>query len=462
MEAVEYHALLRNVVEGRRVILAGGPVASFTPTADLVHRLGAEAVLIVGTDGVGVGPLPAPAIASWVAVDTPPGSMNERIRASLRALHEPAAELRAAIERFDPSAGALVVGSFLNEAPALLGRPFLTHRRPEWLALEDKTTVDQLWDAVGVARAPSAVVPLERAALQRAAAALDAGSGTVWAADCTNGWHGGGEGLRWVRHAADIDEALGSLIGRTRRVRVMPLLEGVPCSIHGIVYPDHVIAVRPVEQITLRRVSPPTFVYAGCATFYDPPAAVRSSVRSMARQVGAHLRSSVGYRGAFSIDGVVGPDGFHPTELNPRWGAGLNALLRGVPDLPLMLLVDVLAGGRTVPYDPTALEQTLVAAADADRAGGTWRPVPGLVPATEPRPVAGGAAGWHWPAAGESPTGEVVAGPSPGGGFVRLHAAPDRTPLGPSFAPAAAAFWAFADRELGACLGPLVPAVAPA
>ena len=54
----------------------------------------------------------------------------------------------------------------------------------------------------------------------------------------------------------------------------MPFLEGVPCSIHGIVYPDHVIAVRPVEQISLRRAAAPTFFYAGCATFYDPPAGV--------------------------------------------------------------------------------------------------------------------------------------------------------------------------------------------
>ena len=38
---------------------------------------------------------------------------------------------------------------------------------------------------------------------------------------------------------------------------------------------------------------------------------------------------------------------------------------------------------------------------------------------------------------------------------MRLAAESDRTPIGPPFAPAAAAFWAFADRELGTGIGPL-------
>jgi hypothetical protein len=461
MDDIDYGALLAPVVANRRVILAGGPVAAFSPTAELIHRLGAEAILIVGTDGVGVGPLPDPELATWVATEAPPGSMTERIHAGNRILRDPPASVRTAVEQFDPTAQALVIGTFLNESPELLGRPFLTHRRPEWLALDDKTVIDEVWDAAGVVRAPSAVVALEAGALRRAAAAVDAGAGTVWAADSSKGWHGGAEGLGWVRTDADVDDAVHAYAGRTRCVRVMPFLEGVPCSIHGIVFPDHVVVVRPVEQITLQRLDPPAFVYAGCATFYDPPAAVTASMRAMARDVGAHLRSSVGYRGAFTIDGVVGRDGFLPTELNPRWGAGLSVMLRAQPDLPLMLLVDVVAGGRRLPCDPVALEQTLMAGADAYRAGGTWRPVPGVVPAVDTRPAVGGPGGWRWATDDESASGHVDASPSHDAGFVRLRADADRTPTGPSFAPAAAAFWAFADRELGARLGPLEPATAP-
>jgi hypothetical protein len=101
-----------------------------------------------------------------------------------------------------------------------------------------------------------------------------------------------------------------------------------------------------------------------------------------------------------------------------------------------------------------------VTAADAHRAGGTWRVVPASVGEMTSRPVVGGSDGWRWAAEGEAASGEVNTGPSNLGGFVRLAAAADRTAVGPSFAPAAAAFWGFADRELHTGVGPLEPATA--
>ena len=463
MEETDYAELLRPLVAGRRVVLAGGVVAAFTSVAELIRRLGAEAVLVVGTEGVGSGPPPAPEVASWIAAKPAAAeSLLAVLRAGNRVLADPPPEMRQALEAFDPAGTALVIGTFLNESTHFLGRPFLAHRRPEWIALDDKTTVDALWDAVGVTRAPAAVVSLaEPGAARRAAAEVATGRGTVWAADSVSGWHGGAEGLRWVRRPADVDEAIAAFAGYARRVRIMPFLDGVPCSIHGIVYPDHVIAVRPVEQITLRRVDHPTFFYAGCATFFDPPGAVTEAMRDLARRVGAHLRSTVGFRGAFSVDGVIGADGFRPTELNPRSGAGLGVIQRGLPELPLSLLLEALVGGVDLAYDPRQLERTLVAAADAHRAGGTWRVVPAAVDAGD-RPVrwsVGPTAGGGRPT-DETASGQVSSGPSNLGGFVRLVADAGRTAVGPSFAPAAAAFWAFADRELHAGVGPLEPATA--
>jgi hypothetical protein len=462
MEETDYAELLRPLVAGRRVILAGGVVAGFTPMAELIHRLGAEAILVVGTEGTGSGPPPAPEVASWVATQpTPAESLLAMLRAGHRVLADPPPEMRHAIEAFDPAGTALVIGTFLNESTHLLGRPFLAHRRPEWVALDDKTTVDALWDAVGVARAPAMVIALDDAgAARRASAEVDAGRGTVWAADSVNGWHGGAEGLRWVRRADEIDDAMHAFAAYARRVRIMPFLDGVPCSIHGIVYPDHVVAVRPVEQITLRRVDQPTFFYAGCATYFDPPAAVTDAMRDLARRVGAHLRSTVGFRGAFTVDGVISAAGFRPTELNPRSGAGMGVIQRNLPELPLALLLEALVGGVDLAYDPRQLEHTLVTAADAHRAGGTWRVVPASVGEMTSRPVVGGSDGWRWAAEDEAASGEVSTGPSNLGGFVRLAAAADRTAVGPSFAPAAAAFWGFADRELHTGVGPLEPATA--
>ena len=87
----------------------------------------------------------------------------------------------------------------------------------------------------------------------------------------------------------------------------MPFLEGIPCSIHGVVFhPD--------------------------------------------RRVGAGLRERVGYRGAFTVDGVLAAQGFLPTELNPRLGAGLSTMTRDLPGLPVGLLDRVLIEGEPVAF----------------------------------------------------------------------------------------------------------------
>src|SRR5690606_8934972 len=121
------------------------------------------------------------------------------------------------------------------------GRPFVAFRRREWVALEDKTNIDALLDRAGVARAPSAVVPVAEAA--RARHELDAGDGTVWAVDATAGFHGGATGTRWVVDDADAERAARELGAIGRHIRVMPFLEGVATSIHGVVLPDGVAAL---------------------------------------------------------------------------------------------------------------------------------------------------------------------------------------------------------------------------
>ncbi|MPY93634.1 MAG: hypothetical protein GEV08_11400 [Acidimicrobiia bacterium] len=459
---MDYRELLRPLVEGRRVVLAGGPAAAHTATAGVLRQLGAEATLVLGTEGRGTGPLPEPEVAAWVATSPgPTGSVSATIHASNRLLEHPPPDILDALARFDPGREALVIGSFLNEASELDGRPFLAWRRPKWVAFEDKLIVDALWDRAGVRRAPSAVVHLDPAALRRATRSLDGGAGTVWAADTSEGFHGGAEKTRWVRSAGELDEAVAAFAGRTRRVRVMPFVAGVPCSIHGIVFPDHLAALRPVEQVTLRRAAGGGFLYAGCATFYDPPKAVRELQRDIARRVGAVLRHEVAYRGAFSIDGVVTGNSFLPTELNPRMSAGLSVMLGAVPDLPLQLLLDALVGGIDLGYRPAGLERLLLERADGRRAGGTWRIAPDGIAGRDQAPLVESRGDWRWAREGEVATGWLTCGLGAHGSFVRLNVDPGQVSRGPSFAPRAARFWSFADRELGTGLGELVPVGAP-
>src|SRR4029453_1313109 len=117
------------------------------------------------------------------------------------------------------------------------GRAVYGGRPPEWAALENKTTVDEVWDGVAAPRAPSEVVHL-RQNLSSVAQRLDTGDGTGWAGDNRDGTNGGGDYVRWVRDPADERTALDFFSAHCDRVRVMPFLEGVPCSIHGLVLPD--------------------------------------------------------------------------------------------------------------------------------------------------------------------------------------------------------------------------------
>ena len=247
---------------------------------------------------------------------------------------------------------------------------------------------------------------------------------------------------------------------RCDRVRVMPFLEGIPCSIHGIVFADDVAVFRPVEMIVLRKPGSSEFQYAGCATYWDPPGADRGALRALARAVGEHLRETLDYRGAFTIDGVLTTDGFRPTELNPRSGAGLGTMGRSIPDLPLSLLDTSVRAGDDLGIDARALESVLLTAADATRSGGGWSIVPSVHPTetTTYRLVRDD--GEFRVAANDTEIADatVELGPSPGGGFLRFIPDPARTPVGDSMAPLVVAAYAWADRELGTDFGTLEPA----
>ena len=317
--------------------------------------LGATDVLVVATEGTGAGPQPEATVA---VVDVPGDDSDAMVRlhAAIDVLAAPPPAIVDAVEAFDADRTAVVFGTFLTETPDLVGRPLVAHRRPEWVALEDKTIVDALLDRAGVTRAASTVVPVGDAA--QAWRALDHGSGTVWAADARDGYHGGGARTRWVTDDDEASAAAADLAPWCDAVRVMPFLEGIATSVHGIVLPDDVVALRPVELVTLRRGH--DLRYAGCATFWDPPSAIRDEMRDAARRVGALLRDEIDYRGAFTLDGVATADGFRPTELNPRFGAGLGVITRGLDGLPLHLVLDLVVSGTHLEISATELEALLL------------------------------------------------------------------------------------------------------
>ena len=455
---------LRPLFAGRKVVLTGGPLAGLTGVCRRLRELGAERPFLLAT-GLGTGEVPDPEEAEWCVVEVRAPDVVAEIRAAMRMLRLLPPDVVDALDRWDPERRALVLSPMFNELPEIAGRRVYGPRRPEWRRLEDKVLVDALWDELGVTRAPSEVVTAEPGALRAAAGRLDRGAGTAWAGDARQGFSGGAFCLRWVRDEEDAVEAAAFLGARCDRVRVMPFLEGIPCSIHGVVFPEGVATFRPVEMVSLRRPggSPGgsgsnRLHYAGAATFWDPPAADREVMRDLARRVGAGLRERVGYRGAFTVDGVLTAEGFLPTELNPRFGAGLATMTRDLPDLPVSLLDRALVDGDPLAFAAGDLERQVLAVADRVRAGGAWTVTKEPADATRELAVAFEGGACRPAPAGRTPDGVLSFGPSGVGGFVRLALDPDRVPAGPPVAPLAVAAFALADERFGTGIGRLEPA----
>lgn len=453
-----YRRLLRRAYGGRRWILAGDVLAGSRGMVDDLHRLGAEALLCIAASR-GTGELPDPELAPEpVVLGIEAADPMSAIRAAMAALADLPAAVRERVDVFDPARECRVIGTLFDDGRPVAGRRKYGARPARWQALEDKTTVDALWDAAGVPRAPVRVVALDDAgALAATARELDAGAGTVWAADNRQGFHGGASYTRIVRTSGQAEEVREELARVADRVRVMPFLEGIPCSVHGMVFAAETIVFRPCELLVFRRSGGTGFHYGRAATFWDPPADDRRAMRRLARGVGEHLRSAVGYRGVYTVDGVLTSEGFLPTELNPRYGAAL-AVINHALDLPLQLLNLALVEGEPFDWRPRRLEELVVGAADARRAGGTMAVVERSVRRERRAELVFAGGGFRRAREGEAADARAVLGPAAMGGFLSITLVAERTPVGVSVAPRAAAALRWADTAWELGLGALEPA----
>ncbi|MEY3212881.1 MAG: hypothetical protein RIT28_3362 [Pseudomonadota bacterium] len=446
-------------LQGRPFIVTADMLAATTGLALGLRALGVERVLCVGI-ARGTGVLPQEHGFEQILIDErlPLGFM-EVIRAAERVLCAPPAEVQAQVDRFDPEHAAQVIAPFYMTGLPQLNRPVFGARPAAWRALEDKVVIDAVLSAAGVRVAPHRVVPVTREALRDAAEALDQGHGTVWAGDAREGFNGAAALTRWVRDAQDADEAFETLSKSCDSARVMPFLEGVPCSIHGWVLPDGVRVFRPCEMLVLRRPTPPVFFYAQAATSWDPSPAGREEMREAARRAGTHLRDTLGYRGVFTLDGVMTRDGFFPTELNPRFGAALLVLGRALPELPLVLMHFASIEGLPLDWHGEALEELIVSVADTTRqlsftAMGS-RPVSESCSFSLVRDPT-------WRIATEAdahlPQSLGVVGPGPTGGYARVGVNPAHYVVGPAGAPLVAEAIAVIDAHFELGIGPLTAA----
>lgn len=342
-------ARLAEVYGNQRWVIAAQAAVASAGINEHLSGWGAETLVVASNPGT--GQLPETGI---VYTDSGGETILGSIRDFYASVENPDPRVQAEVDSFDPGKTARVITEPHATASEMVGRPTFGVRRAEWSAWEDKMRVDRLWDDLLISRAPVRIVAVGDA--PEAADELATAMGTVWTADNTGGWHGGGELVRWVVGPDRYRDHMEWFGARSRLVRVMPFLDGLPCSIHGWVTGSGIATFLPVEILILRHEDDSGFEYAGVATVWDAPEEATKSMRRVAHLVGEHLRSSVGYIGAYGIDGVLTPDGFRPTELNPRMSAGAGIQLGSV-DLPLGLLMRAEVEGL-VEVDHRWLEET--------------------------------------------------------------------------------------------------------
>ena len=360
----------RDDIEGRPVVILAPVLASATRHVEQARENGAARILVI-TWGDGTGPLPEPdRITVHRLAMSPVHDVVDEVRAWQHLLRESDDGVGAVLDAFDPEARAVVIVALALGADSFYGRRTYGARSETQERLEDKTLSRELWEAAGVPHAPDEVVPARLDEVRAAAARLDRGVGTVWSADASEGLNGGAV---LVRHVTDDGAAAyEALAPHAERLRLMPYLEGVPCSIHGQVADDGVAVLRPVELVMLQPHGSDRFRQAGISSWWDPAPADRDQMRATARAVGEVLARRHHYRGSFGIDGILTAEGFIPHELNPRHSGGISTLGKGLERFSLLDTHQHLLIHGTLPLAMTQFEDLVVEACDAARIGSAY------------------------------------------------------------------------------------------
>jgi len=443
------------IYKDTRWIVALEHAAAATSTVDRLREIGAgEPFVIAGVRGA--GDIPEVEYLEILEVKAK-GGLLDLSRAFEDALSNLPYPVQVKLDAWDPDRKARVLGAFFARGEPVAGREYFGGRPKAWQALEDKSVIDAFWDEVGVKRAPSAIVDADLESLQTAHRELHQGHGTIQVADNREGFNGGASHLRWVRNDDDQIEAAEFFAEHAHSVRVMPFLEGVPCSIHGIVFDDYVAALRPMEMVVLRHAESSKLEYMRAASFWDPADEDREMMREMAREVGAHLRETLEYRGAFTIDGVMTEAGFRPTELNPRYGAALGVMLSSLGlSMTTLLMHFALIEGVEADWKPQEFEALVLESADENRAGRVGCGVEAEVEETELF-LSQVDKGWDEVEEGSHDL-RVKIDPDDSGARLNIYLDPERISAGPHVAPLIASVLEDLDERLELGLSGLQPA----
>jgi len=351
-------------------------------------------------------------------------------------------------DAFDPDNAATLVLPDPLDPPHAGVRRRIGVRHPAWRLFEDKTVVDTLWDVAGFPRAPS-VISDGTADLATLGAIVDQGTGVVCSCQPIGaGPSAGGDGIWWWRDGPP-PATIPTAKPGAWRVRLMPLLEGVPVRLHGMTLATRVIPFPPMELVTLPRPGQGSFLCAGAVpTLWDTADLVAQTER-----IGAGLRERLGYRGGFSVDGILTASGFLPTDLNAR----LTSAMEAAPSARRVLLhaVNLLARDGIEPG--TSVVEQLVAEIFA--AGATCT-IFGAATRADERATRKASVRWDGDRLVSDPSGAdgaLVVTPSPRGWLLTATLATARMPGGGRVGPVAPEVFRISDEVLGTDFGDLAP-----
>ena len=204
-----YTDVLRSLVEGRKIILAMGPIGAARPWIKVLHSLGAVGPLVLADSCEGMvqsQPIDARDPRYCSMGDGTNTDAEGAFHQYVAELKNPSERVRRAVDTYDPDCSAVVFVSSLIHIDHVAGRPRYDPDPVDWIRLEDKTFVDSFWDTVPIPHAPSIIVDVADASL-RVAAECDSGMGTVWSGDTRDGVSFGASLVRWIRTEADVSKS---------------------------------------------------------------------------------------------------------------------------------------------------------------------------------------------------------------------------------------------------------------
>ena len=143
-----------------KIILAFANERAIQRTADAFEALGIPKSQLFGLIGQSPQVERVGLDISHAFVALPECTLAFELRAYHRALQHLDEAHLTAIDAFDPSGEAIVIGAFWFALSSVANRRVFGHRHPSWMRFEDKCEVALIWDKADISQAKSQVIPV--------------------------------------------------------------------------------------------------------------------------------------------------------------------------------------------------------------------------------------------------------------------------------------------------------------